>query len=59
MSRLTRILLDLESRGKTNYLKTKIIYEKYSIECQQCCNFNVDTKCIIAGTTLSKDKTII
>ena len=41
---LTKIPSDLEPRAKTDYNKTKTIYEKFLLECQDCFVFEVDKK---------------
>lgn len=35
---------NLELRGKIDYLETKIIYEKFWLECQECFVFEMNTK---------------
>ena len=41
---MIKVLSDLELGGKTNYLETKTMYEKFWIECQECFVWDVGTK---------------
>jgi hypothetical protein len=43
-SRVTKVPLDLKPGGKTDYHKTKIMYKKFWIGCQECFVFWMDIK---------------
>jgi hypothetical protein len=43
-SRITEVPSDFESSGKTDYLETKVMYEKFWSEYQEYFVFEVDTK---------------
>jgi hypothetical protein len=45
---VTDVPSDLEPGGKTDYLETKKMYEKFWTECQECFVWKVDTKYTIS-----------
>jgi hypothetical protein len=47
-SGVTEVLSNLEPGGKTDYLETKTMYEKFWTEYQKCFVWNVDTKYTIS-----------